>query len=57
MNDFEAWANNVGVKWLAIKAQLDDTLEKARTLWPEALTESPVSYAHKQILRDHCGIP
>jgi len=53
MNHFEAWSNTVDVPWRAIKAQLDDTLDKARTQWPQALTESPMIDAHKQILRTH----
>lgn len=53
INHFEAWANKVGVPWRAIKVQLEDTLEKARTLWPQALTKSPMADAHKRILRSH----
>ena len=53
MNHFEAWSNSVGAPWRAIKAQLDDTLDKARTQWPKALTESPMIDAHKNILRTH----
>lgn len=53
MNHFEEWAKDVGVPWRAIKVQLDDTLVKARELWPEALAESPMADAHKEILRKH----
>ena len=53
MNHFEAWSNSVGAPWRAIKAQLNDTLDKARTQWPKVLTDSPMLDAHKQILRIH----
>lgn len=53
MNNFRSWAEKSGVPWRAIKPHLDDTMEKARTLWPKALADLPMSDAHKRILRTH----
>nr|WP_284047950.1 type II toxin-antitoxin system HipA family toxin [Marinobacter sp. ATCH36] len=53
MNHFQLWAEKSGVPWRAIKPHLDDTLEKARILWPKALQELPMANAHKHILRAH----
>ncbi len=50
---FEAWANKTTIPWRAIKSHLDDTLNKARALWPQALKELPMDEAHKQQLRTH----
>lgn len=51
--NFEEWAKRAGVPWRAIKPHLDDTLEKARSLWPEKLKELPMNEKHKEILRTH----
>ncbi|BBI54847.1 hypothetical protein HORIV_72680 [Vreelandella olivaria] len=41
------------IPWRLIKLHLDDTLDKARNLWPQALTELPMHEPHKQALRAH----
>ncbi len=51
--NFQLWADKSGIPWRAIKPHLDDTLEKARTLWPEALTDLPMDEAHKKKLKAH----
>lgn len=51
--NFEAWANKAGVPWRAIKPHLDDTMEKARNLWPEKLKELPMNDTHKVKLQAH----
>lgn len=51
--NFEAWANRAGVPWRAIKPHLDDTMEKARTLWPQAIKELPMNDEHKNSLQAH----
>ncbi len=51
--NFEAWAKRAGVPWRAIKPHLDDTMEKARNLWPEKLKELPMNDAHKAKLQSH----
>ena len=51
--NFERWANKSGIPWRAIKPHLDDTLEKARTLWPAALKELPMDEEHKEKLKIH----
>ncbi len=50
---FEAWANKTTIPWRAIKSHLDDTLNKARTLWPQALKDLPMDEAHKLQLKTH----
>jgi len=42
-----------GVPWRAIKPHLDDTMEKARNLWPEKLKELPMNNEHKKRLQAH----
>lgn len=53
MKHFQSWAKKSGIPWRAIKPHLDDTLEKARTLWPDALEDLPMADAHKRIMRTH----
>ncbi len=53
--NFEAWAGRVGVPWRAIKPHLDDTMEKARSLWPDKLKDLPMNGEHKEKLRVHWG--
>ncbi len=50
---FQSWANKSGIPWRAIKPHIDDTMEKARTLWPEALKNLPMDAAHKAKLKAH----
>ncbi|MDA3808065.1 MAG: type II toxin-antitoxin system HipA family toxin [Thiomicrorhabdus sp.] len=51
--NFEAWAKRADVPWRAIKPHLDDTMEKARSLWPEGIKELPMNDGHKDKLRTH----
>jgi len=53
MDNFEYWANKSGIPWRAIKPHLDDTMEKARALWPVALEDLPMDEQHKEKLRIH----
>jgi len=55
MAHFEHWSNKTGVPWRAIKPHLDDTMEKARALWPEALQGLPMDDIHKEKLKGHWG--
>ncbi|PYF84126.1 hypothetical protein DFP75_101151 [Marinomonas alcarazii] len=50
---FEHWAIKSDIPWRAIKPHLDDAIEKARPLWPEALKNLPMNEGHKQQLRAH----
>jgi len=50
---FKAWADKAGIPWRAIKPHINDTMEKARSLWPEALKKLPMDEAHKKKLREH----
>ena len=52
---FEAWAKRSDIPWRAIKPHLHDTLEKARSQWPAALQDLPMSEAHKLKLKQHWG--
>lgn len=53
MAHFELWAEKSGIPWRVIKPHLDDTLNKARAMWPEALKELPMEESHKVGLRAH----
>lgn len=50
---FRAWADKAGIPWRAIKPQLDDTLDKARSLWPESLDDLPAHHTHKKQIKEH----
>ncbi|GAA3973786.1 type II toxin-antitoxin system HipA family toxin [Allohahella marinimesophila] len=52
---FEHWARKADVPWRAIKPHLDDAVEKARALWPEALEHLPMNRLHKKALTAHWG--
>ena len=52
-DNFQSWANKSGIPWRAIKPHIDDTMEKARTVWPEALKDLPMDEAHKEKLKAH----
>ncbi len=51
--NFQSWANRAGIPWRAIKPHLDDVMEKARALWPDALKELPMDEMHKNGLKNH----
>lgn len=53
LSHFETWAKKSGIPWRAIKPHLADTLEKARSLWPDALKDLPMNEAHKEKLKAH----
>ena len=53
LGHFERWATKADIPWRAIKPHLDDTLDKARTLWPTALKNLPMVESHKQQLKVH----
>lgn len=50
---FEVWAERSKIPWRVIKPHLDDTIEKARTLWPEAIKNLPMNEVHKKNLQNH----
>ena len=51
--NFESWANKSGIPWRAIKPHLADTMERARSLWPDALDNLPMDESHKEKLKLH----
>ncbi|HKY69989.1 MAG TPA: type II toxin-antitoxin system HipA family toxin [Gammaproteobacteria bacterium] len=53
--NFEAWAERSNIPWRAIKPHLNDTMEKARSLWPEAIKNLPMNEIHKKKLQNHWG--
>jgi serine/threonine-protein kinase HipA len=55
MAHFQSWAEKSGIPWRAIMPHLDDTLSKARELWPEALQTLPMNEQHKLVLKSHWG--
>jgi serine/threonine-protein kinase HipA len=52
---FQSWADKSGIPWRAIKPHLDDTLSKARELWPKALDTLPMKNEHRTGLKAHWG--
>ncbi len=50
---FKIWAEKADLPWKAIKPQLTDTLDKARTLWPGALVDLPMDAAQQHLLKIH----
>lgn len=53
LDHFKNWAEKADIPWRAIRPHLLDTLEKARQLWPQALTGLPMNDDHKQMLKKH----
>lgn len=53
MAHFQVWAEKSDIPWRAIKPHLNDTLEKARLLWPQTLDALPMDDNHKTQLREH----
>jgi serine/threonine-protein kinase HipA len=53
MEQFEYWVGKGGIPWRAIRPHLLDTVEKARSLWPEALKDLPMDDEHKAGLAEH----
>lgn len=53
MATFQSLANRSDIPWRVIKPHLDDTMEKARSLWPNALKDLPMDDAHKILLKKH----
>lgn len=53
LGDFKTWSEKADIPWRAIKPHLNDTLDKARTLWTSALTDLPMQHNHKEQLEAH----
>lgn len=53
LQHFQYWSEHSDIPWRAIRWHLNDVMEKARTLWPEALKNLPMNENHKQWLRNH----
>jgi serine/threonine-protein kinase HipA len=52
---FEGWTKSVGVPWRAVKPHLEDVMEKARSLWPKYLADSPRNDEQRILLGEHWG--
>ena len=52
---FHIWADKSGIPWRAIKPHIDEVMEKARSLWPQALIDLPMDEEHKEKLKKHWG--
>lgn len=50
---FQSWADRADIPWRVIKPHLDDVMEKARFLWPDALKNLPMDEGHKERLKSH----
>jgi serine/threonine-protein kinase HipA len=53
MAQFEHWAAKADIPWRAIRPHLQDTMAKARSLWPDALHDLPMDDEHKAGLTVH----
>lgn len=53
MQEFQYWAEKSDIPWRAIRPHLLDVLDKARTLWPEALHQLPMADDQKSGLQEH----
>ncbi|MGD9945541.1 MAG: type II toxin-antitoxin system HipA family toxin [Burkholderiaceae bacterium] len=53
LSRFEAWARKADLPWRAVRVHLLDTMEKTRTLWPDAIKDLPMEEAHKAQLLAH----
>lgn len=51
--NFKYWADHSDIPWRAIKPHLDDTMDKARSLWPDRIKDLPMNEGHKKKLTDH----
>ena len=52
---FQYWADRSGIPWRAVKPNLDDVLDRAKTFWHQALHDLPMNDVHKIKLREHWG--
>ena len=50
---FEAWARKTDIPWNVVKFHLEDTMDKARALWPEKIQDLPMNKEHKLRLVEH----
>lgn len=53
MHHFERWAQKIGVSWPAISVHLNEAINQARALWPQALQDLPMLEHHKIALKRH----
>jgi len=53
LGNFRSWADHAEIPWRAIKPHLEDSMEKARSLWPEAIKDLPMNEEHKLKLKEH----
>ncbi|TQV70600.1 type II toxin-antitoxin system HipA family toxin [Exilibacterium tricleocarpae] len=51
--NFQSWADSAGIPLRAIKPHLKDVMDKARSIWPDALKDLPMNEVHKEGLRNH----
>jgi len=51
--NFEYWADHSEIPWRAIKPHLDDTMEKARSLWLDGIKNLPMNEGHKIKIKEH----
>ena len=51
--NFQSWANSANIPWRAIKPHLNEVIEKARSVWPNALKDLPMDETHKEKLKNH----
>ena len=52
-SQFQTWARKADIPWNVINFHLEDTMDKAGTLWPEQIKDLPMNDAHKEQLKKH----
>ena len=53
METFDSWARQADIPWRLVQSHLEDTMERVRIHWPQALRELPMLEQHKAQLRAH----
>lgn len=53
LQSFENWADRARLPWPAIRSNLLDAMDRARTVWPDMLESLPMIDDHKLVLRQH----
>jgi len=53
--NFKYWAEHSDIPWRAIKPHLDDTMDKARSLWLDRIKDLPMNEDHKLKIKHHWG--
>lgn len=53
LDHFKTLASRSGVDWQVVKGRINETIEKARSNWPNLLRELPMADSHKEKLKQY----